>query len=163
MEERCVRPFYRGLMGLNALSHAVPYGVLHLVGQQTSDEDVVWLLRGAWRPRVMGAWFAAGRTDRLAGALLESLATSAGSLTAPALAAVAVEGLGTGAVPALDTYLRVDLEQRYGAARFIAATLERLDATPEGVSVRDADRAAVGGMLDVAHCLATARIDPRET
>lgn len=103
----------------------------------------------------MGGWFAAGRSGRRASELFRSLETSAGSLTAPALAAVAIHGLGSEAQPALIAYLRVDLEQRHGAAQFIAAALERLSAAPEGIAIRDGDRAAVEAMLAVASRLAS--------
>ncbi len=155
LEERCVRPFYLTMMGLNALSHVVPYDALSEVGRRTSDEEVARLLRSEWRPRVMGAWFAAGRTTRLASELLRSLETSAGTLTAPPLAAVAVHGLGSAAQPALLAYLRIDLEQQHGSAGFIAAALERLGAAPEGIAIRDRDRTAVEGMLGVAYRLAS--------
>jgi hypothetical protein len=142
------------MMRLNALSHVVPYDELTEVGQRTSDEEVIRLLRSEWWPRVMGAWFAAGRAERLASELLWSLETSAGSLTAPPLAAVAIHGLGSEAQPALPAHLRVDPEQQYGAARFIAAALEWLGATPEGIAIRDWDRTAVETMLGVASPLA---------
>jgi hypothetical protein len=118
------------------------------------DEEVAELLASHWRPRVMGAWLAFGRTERLGPALLESLEPSQGSLTAPPLAAVALHGLGARAVPSLKAYLHEHLEQRWGSASFVAAVLERLDAAPTGVEIRDQDREAVDGMLIVARRLA---------
>src|SRR5215468_11087479 len=144
------------MMGLNALSSDVPYGTLHGVSRETTDHEVAQLLGSPWRPRVMGAWLSSGRTLLLDAALLESLETSAGSLTAPPLATVALHGLGTRAVPSLKTYLRQDLEHQWGSASFVAAILERLDAAPTGVAVDDQDRAAVDGMLTVARRMAEA-------
>jgi len=154
LERRCVLPFYLTMMGLNALSHDVPFDALREVARGTTDGEVAELLVSPWRPRVMGAWLASGRTQRLEAALLESLETSLGTLTAPPLATVALRGLGAKAVPSLKTYLRLDLEHRWGSASFIAAVLERLDATPVGVAIDDQDRRAVDGMLTVARCLA---------
>jgi hypothetical protein len=149
-------PFYLTMMRLNALSYDVPFDTLREVTRQTTDEEVAQLLGSPWRPRVMGAWLASGRTPRLEAALLKSLETSAGSLTAPPLATVALHGLGAKAVPSLKTYLRQDLEHQWGSASFISAVLERLDAAPTGVAVDDHDRAAVDGMLSVARRLARA-------
>lgn len=149
-------PFYLKMMRLNALSHDVPLDALREVARTTTDDEVAMLLASHWRPRVMGAWLASGRTRRLEAELLRSLETSAGSLTAPPLATVALHGLEEKAAPSLKTYLRLDLEHRWGSASFVAAVLERLDATPTGVAIDDQDRRAVDGMLTVARCLAEA-------
>ncbi len=144
------------MMGLNALSRDVPFDTLREVARGTTDDEVAELLASDWRPRVMGAWLASGRTQRLKAALLKSLETSQGTLTAPPLATVALHGLGAKAVPSLKTYLRLDLEHQWGSASFVAAVLERLDAAPTGVAVDDQDRSAVDGMLIVASFLAEA-------
>jgi len=144
------------MMGLNALSHDVPFDTLCEVARGTTDDEVAMLLASDWRPRVMGAWLASGRIRRLEAALLESLETSAGALTAPPLATVALHDLGAKAAPSLENYMRLDLEHRWGSAPFVAAALERLDATPTGVAIDDQDRRAVDGMLFVARCLAEA-------
>ena len=156
LERRCVLPFYLTMMGLNALNHDVPFDTLREVARGTTNDEVADLLASPWRPRVMGAWLASGRARRLEAALLESLETSLGTLTAPPLATVALHGLGAKAVPSLETYLRLDLEYRRGSASFVAAVLERLDAKPTGVAIDDQDRRAVDGMLTVARCLAEA-------
>jgi len=51
-------PFYQKMMGLNVLSHEVPFDTLREVVQGTSDDEVAWLLASSWRPRVIGAWLA---------------------------------------------------------------------------------------------------------
>jgi hypothetical protein len=150
LERRCVLPFYLKMMGLNALRHDALLGILREVGRETADDDVAVLLASDWRQRVMGAWLAAGRTPGLRSALLESLETSRGSLTAPPLATVALYGLGAAAVPSLRIYLRRDLERQLGCASFVAAVLERLDAAPAAPAVGAQDRAAVSRMLIVA-------------
>lgn len=144
------------MMGLNALNRDVPFDALREVVRETTDDEVAELLASHWRPRVMGAWLASARTRCLEDALLKSMETSAGALTAPPLATVALHGLGEKAVPSLKTYLRQDLGHRWGSASFVAAVLERLDATPADVAIDDQDRRAVDGMLIVARRLAEA-------
>lgn len=155
LETRCVVPFYLKMMGLNALQHPVDYPSLAAVGQRTSDDEVIRLLRGEWRPRVMGAWFAAGRHDpEVLETLLWSLTTSAGSLTAPPLATVAIVNAGVRAVDALHGYLETEVAHVDGSGRFIAAALEHLGMPAAGFEVMDRDRAALAGMLAVAARLA---------
>ena len=154
LEQRCVAPFYRKMMGLNALRHDGLLSAVREVARETTDGEVAELLALHWRPRVMGAWLASGRARRVEAALLESLETSQGALTAPPLATVALHGLGKAAVPALNTYLLLDLEHHWGSASFVAAVLERLAAAPSGVATDDRDRANVDRMLIVAQCLA---------
>jgi hypothetical protein len=157
LERRCVLPFYLTMMGLNALDHDVPFDALREVARETTDDEVAELLASPWRSRVMGAWLASGRTRRLEDVLLKGMETSAGTLTAPPLATVALHGLGEKAVPALRTYLRQDLDHRWGSASFIAAVLERLDPAPAAVAIDDQDRRGVDGMLIVARRLAEER------
>lgn len=154
LEQRCVAPFYLKMMGLNALRHDGLLSAVREVARETTDSEVAELLALHWRPRVMGAWLASGRARRVEAALLESLETSHGTLTAPVLATVALHGLGKAAVRSLKTYLLLDLEHQWGAGSFVAAVLERLDAAPPGVAIDDEARANVGRMLIVAQRLA---------
>jgi Family of unknown function (DUF6000) len=154
LERRCVAPFYLKMMRLNALSYDVPVTALQEAARQTTDEKVAQLLTGPWRPRVMGAWLAVGRAERLITAVFGSLETAGGSLTAPPLATVAFYGAGSKAAPSLKAYLLNDIEHGWGSASYVAAILERLDAAPQGVAVSDQDRQAVQEMLAVAHRLA---------
>lgn len=147
-------PFYLQMMGMNAISGDAPIDELLEVARETTDEEVVTLLRSDWRPRVMGAWLASGRAPRLQPALLHSLETSAGSLTAPALATVALHGLGEAAEPSLMTYLRLDIERGWGAAPFVAAVLERLGVTSTTVAFGDQARRHVDDMLLAAQRIA---------
>jgi hypothetical protein len=105
LELRCVQPFYLKMMRLNALNHDDSVEAVRDVARATTDEEVGCLLASSWRPRVMGAWLTAGRAHRVEAALLTSLETSAGSLTAPPLATIALHGLGQRAAPSLITYL----------------------------------------------------------
>jgi hypothetical protein len=101
--------------------------------RQVTDCDVTLLLDSGWRPRVMGAWFASARAERLETALLRSLETSGGSLTAPPLAAVVVRELGAKAVPS-----------------FAAAVLERLGFVRADVAIDGRDHSDLDQMLVVA-------------
>lgn len=161
LETRCVLPYYLKMMGLNALQHRVDFQSLTEVGQRTSDDEVVRLLRGAWRPRAMGAWFSVGRRDPdVLETLLWSLTTSAGSLTAPPLATAAVVNVGARAVDALLGYLVNDVAHADGSGRFIGAALEHLGVPTAGVEVTDRDRSALAGMLAVAARLAGENTPP---
>jgi hypothetical protein len=155
LQLRVVRPFYLKMMGLNALHYEIRWQELARLSRKVRDDEVITLLRGLWRPRVMGAWLSAGREERLAAELLSSLQTSAGSLTAPPLAAVAVRGLGLAAVPALRTYLALDLEHHHGSGPFIAAMLESLGAVTASVAIEDQDRQDARKMLAIADRLAS--------
>ena len=91
-EDRLVAPFYLDMMGTNAIEYADAELLRSVaaLGRDASVVDVVWLLRGAWRPRVMGAWFSLLHdSDAVTRAVLQSLETSVGSLTAPPLATYA--------------------------------------------------------------------------
>ncbi len=80
LQARYVQPFYLQMMGRNALDAAPTLlsAILEDTRPATSAE-IIWLLRGAWRPRVMGAWLAVRQADPGVGdALLVSLRTSFG-------------------------------------------------------------------------------------
>ncbi|HSU34889.1 MAG TPA: hypothetical protein VLJ88_04440 [Propionibacteriaceae bacterium] len=148
-------PFYLKMMGLNAVHYPVPYTVIAEVSQQTSDEEVMQLLRGSWRPRVMGAWLSAGREDPLlVKTLLWSLTTSLGSLTAPPLASVAVFATGSGAMAALQEYLGTDVAHSDGSAGFIGAAIQHLGGDAGGCEVHDRHRTALDEMMVVVQRLA---------
>jgi hypothetical protein len=73
------------------------------------------------------------------------------------LGVVALHGPGARAVPSLRAYLRLDLEHEWGSAPFVAAVLERLNATPPpGATISDQCRSYVDRMLSVARRLAAA-------
>jgi hypothetical protein len=141
-EDRLVKPFYLDMMGINAIQYAdadVLRNVL-AVGREASAADVVWLLRSEWRPRVMGAWFSLLHDDEaVTRAVLRSLETSAGSLTAPPLAVAAVLLANHGAAKgALADYLVRDVSHDWGSAGFVGAALEHLaERVPMKPSNRD--------------------------
>ncbi len=161
--ERCVTPYYLAMMGRCA--PRVPDHVLDEVAalaRAASDDDVVALLRGHWRPQVMGGWLAAGRTSpAVVAAVHAALRTSIGSLTAPVLATAAVLAAPRGAAgPAVDALVAyhglASADPTYGAEGFVAAAVERLGGRAPGRS-DTADRACLDAMLDVGRRLGAPR------
>jgi hypothetical protein len=137
--------------------NAVEYGSdlvdeIAIVGRSITDEDVVALLRSDWRPRVMGAWFSpAHDVEAVRSAVLTSLETSGGYLTAPPLAAVAAVLCGNDALESLRIYRAADIAGAWGGASFIDATIEHLGSQPEPGSeeslARPEDREHLGELL----------------
>lgn len=119
-----VDPFYLAMMGMNATT--ADETVLAAVREratQISPRNVARLLYSEWRPRVMGAWYAvAAPRPELGEVVLQSLRTSTGALTAPALLAATLDYVEAGAVPAVDAaavvddYHRRDVVAEWGAA-----------------------------------------------
>ena len=140
-EDRFVAPFYLAMMGTNAIEHAEADLLRRVVaaGRDASAADVVWLLRGAWRPRVMGAWFSLLHdSDAVTRAVLQSLETSAGSLTAPPLAVAGVLLAKHEAQGALAGYVAQDVLHDWGSAAFVSAAIEHLGGrAPVELSERD--------------------------
>ena len=128
-EDRFVAPFYLAMMGTNAIEHAEADLLRRVVavGRDASVVDVVWLLRGEWRPRVMGAWFSLLHdTEAVTRAVLQSLETSHGSLTAPPLAVAAVLLAKHEAQSSLAEYVAQDVLHHWGSAAFVGAAIEHL-------------------------------------
>ena len=128
-EDRFVAPFYLAMMGTNAIEHADADLLRRVVavGRDASVRDVVWLLRGEWRPRVMGAWFSLLHDgEAVTRAVLQSLETSRGSLTAPPLAVAAVLLADHEAESALAAYVAEDVLHGWGSAAFVSAAMDHL-------------------------------------
>ena len=153
--ERCVVPFYLDMMRLNA--RGAGGGLLPRIAalaDGTTPQEVAQLLGSPWRPRVMGAWLAvrySGATVQ--NALLASIRTCQGDLTAAPLATAACLVGGDAAVPALAAYLDVDVAQHLGAGGFVAAAIERLGGVPRHVDPSQEDRESLGQMLTVGRAL----------
>jgi len=129
VEDRFVAPFYLAMMGTNAIEHADADLLRRVVavGRDASVRDVVWLLRGEWRPRVMGAWFSLLHDgEAVTRAVLQALETSRGSLTAPPLAVAAVLLADHEAESALAAYVAEDVLHGWGAAAFVSAAMDHL-------------------------------------
>jgi hypothetical protein len=131
--DRCVVPYYLKMMNRNAVEYGADLvDEIATVGRSITDEDVETLLRSDWRPRVMGAWFSPVHdVQPVRSALLKSLETAGGYLTAPPLAAAAAALSGEGALDSLRIYRAADIAGAWGGASFIDATIEFLGSQPE--------------------------------
>lgn len=153
--DRLVTPFYLDMMGTNALLRADAELLRDVVtvGRDASVEAVVSLLRGEWRARVVGAWFSLLHdSDDVRQAVLRSLGTSSGSLTAPPLAVAAVLLADREAESALAEYVAQDVAHGWGSAAFVSAAMDHLgDRAPVDVSQRD--RNDFGQMLAIGRAV----------
>jgi hypothetical protein len=160
--ERCVTPFYLRMMRLNAMKYGLAlFDDIAAVGQSVTADDVVTLLRSAWRERVMGAWLATIYDEPLVQtAVLQSLESSAGSLTSPPLATVGVLLCGPESLDSLRRYRIADLANKWGAVGFIDAAIEYLGESPSPDSdeshLRPEDRSNLASLLAVAERLRAA-------
>ncbi|MFI7598877.1 hypothetical protein [Actinoplanes sp. NPDC049681] len=149
IESRLVKPFYLDMMGLNALrlTHELP-ARLTTAGHGITPSDVSWMLRtGPWRPVVMGAWFSlALPTESVQGDLLEAMAQSRGSLTAPPLAAAAAVVIGPAAVPSMLNYLDYIMAPalRDGSEDVVAVAVKQLGGEPPLIPTDEGRRAFQG-------------------
>lgn len=153
--DKLVLPFYMRMMATNALQNSEAF-LRRIVqaGRSASTSDVVALLRDPWRATVMGAWLAIFHDDgEVREVVLEALRASLGSLTAPPLATVAVLLSGPSAIPALQAYMREDVENRWGSVDFVSAALHRLGSTIATPHPTDAGVQKFGAMLSLAERL----------
>jgi hypothetical protein len=102
----------------------------------------------------MGAWLAIFHDEReVREVVLEALRASLGRLTAPPLATVAVLLSGPSAIPALQAYMREDVENRWGSVDFVSAALHRLGLTMATPQPTDVGVQEFGAMLSLAERL----------
>jgi len=154
-----VEPFYLQMMRTNAIEDgAVLAPAIAAVGKSARPDQVVRLLRYAWRERVMGAWMALLQdSPSVNEAVLEALATSHGSLDSPPLATAAVVLTGSGSLDALATYYAADRAAGWGASGIIAAAAEYVHEqhdAPNPIAAPTAeDRETFANLLDVARQL----------
>lgn len=161
--DRCVLPFYLSLMRTNASGRGFDLDRLAAVSAETTNDEVIALLRSDWRPRVMGAWLSIGRTtEPVTTALLDSIETSQGSLTAPPLAVAAILNVPGLALPSLLAYVEKDREHHWGAASFVDAAIAHIGESSESAGIEPQDRASLTHMLDVAADMARA-FQPRRS
>lgn len=155
---RYVHPYYLDLMGYGALR--ANCDLLDEVRQRSSELDereIAMLLGMHWRPRVMGAWYAvAANNGALATAIHESLETSLGHLTSPALIVAALRHPTAGTRALLDDYRREDEARHWNVAGFAKAAAARLVASlgQEPVGQETDDAVALDAMMNVAVRLA---------
>ncbi|MDQ0372609.1 hypothetical protein [Cellulomonas humilata] len=146
-----VQPFYLKMMGLNATSaDPASLAAVRAAASGVTLEQVLRLLHDSWRERVMGAWYSLTFPHEQVGdGLAQSMRTSAGSLTAPALATACVV-LGASAAPALRAYIANAPAD--GSPGFVSAALEHVGGEPV-LRAQQQDRDALSGMLAVARVL----------
>jgi hypothetical protein len=116
---RCVQPFYRQMMGTNALE-ATPSVLAEMAALvDTVDAGlVVGLLRSEWRDQVIGAWLSlAHRYDEsVLRAVTNALETCDGSLTAPALLTAMTVMEAPAAAASISRYYEADIADNWGFA-----------------------------------------------
>ena len=129
--ERYVTPFYLDLMAFGASSaDGELTAKVRNQSQTLSSGDVAQLLQMHWRARVMGAWYAIAVQDAtLSTAVHNSLETSLGHLSSPALIAGSLTYPNEGTAALLLDYIESDLQNQWGVAGFAAAALSRLTPT----------------------------------
>jgi len=150
--QRFVQPYYLHMMRTNAvdLDDRLAEEVRAL-GREIPVSDVFELLQSHWRPRVMGAWFAAARTEvDFCEAVLESLDTCRGSLTAAPLAVAALVHVGPTTLQHIADYAERDAAKGWGAAGFAVAAIEHLTGAEAAGPVEENDRQRLTAMLHLA-------------
>jgi hypothetical protein len=92
LAKRYVAPFYLDMMMGHAIASAPKLAPsIRSASSELAEVDVVAMLKGHWRPRVMGAWYATLKPGwAVASAVLDAVATTQGALDALALATAAV-------------------------------------------------------------------------
>jgi hypothetical protein len=131
---------------------------LRTIARLARDADfneILWMLETReWRSRRMGAWFSLVRPEReIPPAVLASLRTSDGYLTAADLAVAAVTLSGADAVPAIVDYQARASAERHGLVGKTSALLELLGA-PDGRDLpTENDRESVAKMLAMARLI----------
>jgi hypothetical protein len=156
-----VAPFYLKMMRLNptTMTDGELFRAIAEVGRLATADEVISLVRSAWRERVMGGWYSlAHQDDHVAAAVLRAIETSHGSLDFPPLATAAVVLVGSDQRPtatAIATYLTNDIAGEWGAAGFAAAALETLGYPTALHSANENDRSDLARMLDLAYRLRT--------
>ncbi len=149
---------YQSMMGRTGSDDEQILDAVARIGRSTSAEDVVQLLGSHWRARVVGGWYSLFHDEVAVGpALLQSLETSQGALTAPGLVAAAITMVPDAAPASARRYLREDLTHGWGSAGLVAAGLERLGAASVGTEPTDEDRDDLLRLVGVASALRAKR------
>jgi hypothetical protein len=155
LRARWVQPFYRQMMGINALE-AGP-SVLAEIAVLVDKVDaghVVHLLRSEWREQVIGAWLSLGhqRDESVLAAVGHALETSQGSLTAPALLTVTIALEPPAAASSIQVYYEADVANGWGSAGLALAAAACLPDSPlPGPTSADAE--TFRSLSVIANCL----------
>ncbi|MFI2366674.1 hypothetical protein [Promicromonospora sp. NPDC019610] len=140
LEQRLVAPFYLPMMAAGAAGLEPELrDELVQVSATVTLEEVRQLLRSGWmwRPLVMGTWFAlAVPGDEIKDDVVTAMASSAGGLTAPPLAAVSALLAGAEAIGAMQTCAEWigDPARRDGSYEVVAAAIAHVGGTPPVVA-----------------------------
>jgi hypothetical protein len=155
LNARCVQPFYRQMMGINALEAApsVLAEVAALVDTVKADE-VVYLLRSAWREQVIGAWLSLAHPydESVLAAVTHALETSHGSLTAPALMTATIVLEAPTAATSIHSYYEADVANSWGSAGLALAAAACLPDSPL-LAPTAADKETFAALSVIANCL----------
>jgi hypothetical protein len=153
MIDTYVLPFYMKLP--RQAAELVP--TVAAVGRAAPVEDILELLGSHWRPRQMGAWFAVVRDEPdIVPALLESMRTSLGNLTAPELAVASILHGGELAIPAFLDYQEAELARNWGYCSAVTAAIEAVGGTSPRGQATQSDRDYLARYMDVALALRSA-------
>lgn len=129
-----VAPYYLKLMGAG-ITRADDL-LLKRVGRSSrrvTDEQVLLMLRGTWRPLVMGAWYAIARNDStLTAPVHHALETCLGHLTSPALITATLFYPSARTSVLLQEYAVADRERSWGMSQLAEAAIQHLES-PSGV------------------------------
>jgi len=138
--EEFVKPIYLSV-NMSAPLDPAQAALVAEKARQASIDDVLWMLGTFWRPRRVGAWFTLVHPEpQLDQALLDSLRTSRGYLTAPDLGFAATRRLGPDALPALHEYQSVAERDDLGGLSMITALIESVGGSSKIASSTDRDR-----------------------
>ena len=127
-DDRYVSPYYLQLMATNAAeADEVVLREIRARAGELSVDEVRRLLLDAWRPRVMGAWYAIARPrPELSDAVHTSLHTCQGHLTSPPLIVAALQYAREDTPEALDSYAERDVQHGWGVAGLARAAADVL-------------------------------------
>jgi hypothetical protein len=124
---------------------------LAAVGREAPLSDILELLDSHWRNRKMGAWFAVVRQEpEVLPAVLDSMRTSLGDLTAPELAVASILLGGESAIPALLDYQVAEVERDFGYCGAVTAAIESIGGRSLRGPATEDNRAFFGLYMDVA-------------
>lgn len=125
-----VAPYYLKLMG-TGIARADDR-LLRSVGRSSrrvTDEQVLLMLQGTWRPLVMGAWYAIARNDsRLTVPVHDALESCLGHLTSPALITATLFYPSPRTSALLQDYAAVDRERSWGMSQLAEVAIQHLES-----------------------------------
>jgi hypothetical protein len=155
LRARCVVPFYRQLMGTNALD-AAPSVLAEIAAlvDTVDPRQVAYLLRSGWREQVVAAWLSLAHQydESVVAAVTHALETSRGGLTAPALLTATIVVEAPTAKETISAYYEADIANGWGCAGLAQAAAACLPNSPlRAPAAEDAETFA--SLSVIANCL----------